>query len=90
MTAIVSKKKADGDLNDAVTVSFLDFGGQEVFYPMHSFLITPKGFYLILFNMESLLPTALPEEKARELDYLRRWINAIVVGANVRLSFDYP
>lgn len=64
----------------SVTVTFLDLGGQEVFFPIHVFFMTPSGFFIIVFNMEHLLPSALPETKKEALDYIRRWINAVVVS----------
>jgi len=80
------KDEATGDASPVV-VSFLDLGGQEVFYPLHSFFISPDGLYLIVFNMEDLLPTARPEVKAEALDYIHRWINAIVVDSTAASVF---
>ena len=74
-----SKSGADGD-GLPIVVSFLDLGGQEVFYPLHSFFITSMGMFLILFNMEDLLPSVKSEVRAEALEYVRRWINAIVVS----------
>ena len=82
-----SKGRGEGESRPAV-VSFLDLGGQEVFYPLHSFFITSTGFFLIVFNMELLLPTASDEEKEEVLDYIRRWENAIVVRVPLH-TFTY-
>lgn len=35
------------------TFRFLDFGGQEVFYPTHQFFLTGNAIYVIVFNMAS-------------------------------------
>ena len=83
-------KKYEEDLKANVTggkspvvVSFLDLGGQEVFYALHPYFITSAGLFLIVFNMEHLLPTAPAEERAEALAYIKRWINATIVSAAV-------
>jgi GTPase SAR1 family protein len=83
-------KKYEEDLKANITggkspvvVSFLDLGGQEVFYALHPYFITSAGLFLIVFNMEHLLPTAPAEERAEALAYIKRWINATIVSAAV-------
>ena len=77
------QRRAEGVSADSVVVSVLDMGGQSEFHAMLTFLMTPLAFYLLLFDMERLLPSAPPAVRAAEIDCLRRWVHAIVVGGCV-------
>eukprot|EP01129_Flabellula_baltica_P007425 TRINITY_DN2888_c0_g1_i1.p1 TRINITY_DN2888_c0_g1~~TRINITY_DN2888_c0_g1_i1.p1 ORF type:complete len:630 (+),score=111.13 TRINITY_DN2888_c0_g1_i1:99-1988(+) len=37
-------------VSDGVEIQFYDFGGQEVYYPTHTFFLTSKAIYLIVYN----------------------------------------
>ena len=46
-------------------LSWFDFGGQEVYYPTHSFFLTAQCLYLVVFNLDD------PEFKRRVTYWLR-------------------
>ena len=83
------QRRAEGVSADSVVVSVLDMGGQSEFHAMLTFLMTPLAFYLLLFDMERLLPSAPPAVRAAEIDCLRRWVHAIVVGGWVLTRAPY-
>ena len=78
--AYVDKTKTcSSAYSNPVVVKFLDLGGQEVFYPLHSFFISPKGLFILVFNMEHLIKSS-PVSKINEtLADIKNWINAIAV-----------
>jgi GTPase SAR1 family protein len=79
----MDERKASGDGTAPPLVVFLlDLGGQDNFYPLHPYFFTRggDGVVFLVFNMMHLHSTATAEEKAAALDYIKRWINAIMVG----------
>jgi hypothetical protein len=48
-------------------LTWLDFGGQEVFYPTHQFFLTPQCVYLVVFRLDD----------ARYIERVQRWLHLI-------------
>ena len=76
----------DSDLS----LALFDFGGQSIFNVIHHLFITPLGMYAIVFNME-FLRDASGAEYAECTDYMRFWLNSLIVSVNIGLvtSDDY-
>ena len=57
-------------------ITFLDYGGQPVFYTMHHLFMKKNTLYLIVFNMEDMLDEGKREAAVLNL---RFWIDSIVI-----------
>lgn len=68
-----------------VILSIFDFGGQDVFNVIHAFFLTRFGVYIVVFNMECMT-SKNPEEKQRCLNYLRFWVNSVIVHTSNELE----
>jgi hypothetical protein len=73
-----------------------DFGGQDIFYSLHPYFMTPVGVYVVVFNMCELRnkqPDETPSDelvrKQRCLQYLSFWLNSIAVNTRHILN-DEP
>ena len=62
-----------------LVVSIHDFGGQRVFDVIHSFFLGPNGVYVVVFNMEWMLP----DLRDSCLDHVQSWVNALIVHSSV-------
>ena len=83
----VRRYKDSGE--EPIKLSFLDFGGQEVFYTLHHLFITRFCVYVVAFNMEWLWEDASNKNfKPDEcLSFLRFWLNSIYVHAQSPLGY---
>jgi len=83
----VCRYKDSGE--EPIKLSFLDFGGQEVFYTLHHLFITRFCVYVVTFNMEWLWEDASNKNfKPDEcLSFLRFWLNSIYVHAQSPLGY---
>ena len=85
VTSYMDENRASGDGGSfPVVVSCLDLGGQDNFYAFHPYFFTRDGVIFVVFNMTHLHTSAAAEETSEALDYIKRWINAIMVGIDVR------
>ena len=75
----LAKCLAGGTLPSNTQVSVIDFGGQDVFDPLHHLFITRTTVYIIVFNIQWLSSRADGTVKSRALHYLRFWIESVVV-----------
>ena len=64
---------------EALRLSLWDFGGQNKFYVLHHLYLNRYGVYVVMFNMEWLLPGA-PEYDGC-LEYLDFWLSSISMHA---------
>jgi GTPase SAR1 family protein len=74
--------------NSKFIISLYDFGGQSIFNVIHPFFLTKYGIYLIVFNMEWLIPPSTVNQDDSELfektkmeciSFLKFWINSIIL-----------
>ena len=65
------------DKRSGIVVSIHDFGGQRVFDVIHSFFLSPNSVYVVVFNMQWIMPSST--EKTKYQEYLHSWVNALVV-----------
>ncbi len=56
-----------------------DFGGQKEFHSLHHLFLNRMAVFVIVFNMEELLPSAPPERKKECLAFLSAWFDAVSV-----------
>ena len=66
-----------------------DFAGQDVYRPMHHCFITRRSLYLVVFNLQKLVPSEqetekekdmekwVASEKCKSLEKIRYWLNSI-------------
>jgi hypothetical protein len=54
-------------------------GGQPVFHSLLHLFITKYSMYLIVFNLETLVPSASEKTRQEALYYLQFWINSVIV-----------
>jgi GTPase SAR1 family protein len=60
------------DHSESLRLLLEDFGGQDNFYELYSILFSEFAMYIIVFNMEWLLPQSSEREQA--IEYLRHWL----------------
>jgi NLR family CARD domain-containing protein 3 len=63
---------------EPLRISLWDYGGQEKFYVMHHMYLSRFCVYLLVFSMKWLLSGA-GEERVECLEYLRGWLNSILM-----------
>lgn len=73
--ALVNQAKEDAHM---VTFGIWDYGGQQVFHPMHDMLLTESGVFLVVFSLSSF-----KEQQATCEAYLRSWLNSIRLHAKL-------
>ena len=66
----------DGD-GEPMKLLLEDFGGQDSFYELYSILFSEFAVYVLVFNMEWLLPDSPDLENG--LAYLRHWLHTVGV-----------
>ena len=64
-----------------LVVSIHDFGGQRVFDVIHSFFLGPNGVYVVVFNMEWMLPSSA--ERTWCMGNFTLWFNNLAVHSSV-------
>ncbi|KAJ1430248.1 hypothetical protein B484DRAFT_395990, partial [Ochromonadaceae sp. CCMP2298] len=76
---LVAKCLSEGIQTESkLILSVFDYGGQSVFNVIHHFFLTRYGVYLLVFNMEWLEGGDAVQQLAC-LDYLRFWLNSVVI-----------
>ena len=77
---------------DTLRLQFWDFGGQDTFYGLYPMYITRAGVYMVVFNMQWLLPaidgnaqrhrcSACNGNAEHHLEFLEFWLNNIALHA---------
>ena len=77
---------------DSLRLQFWDFGGQDTFYGLYPMYITRAGVYMVVFNMQWLLPaidgnaqrhrcSACNGNAEHHLEFLEFWLNNIALHA---------
>ncbi len=65
-----------------VYLNFLDFAGQRAYMPMHHCFIVRRAIYLVVFNLQELLPFIESEgnsDHSTPFNKIRYWLNSIAV-----------
>jgi hypothetical protein len=76
---LVAKCLSDGIQTESkLILSVFDYGGQSIFNVIHHFFLTRYGVYLLVFNMEWLAGGDAVQQR-NCLDYLRFWLNSVVI-----------
>jgi hypothetical protein len=68
-------------VEDALSFSLWDYGGQEVFYSLHHLFLSPKGVYLVVFSLAWLWSGTTTSKRRECLQYLHFWLNSIALHA---------
>ena len=77
--SLVQEYERTGDKDWPVVVSFMDLGGQDLFFSFHRLFVSSIALYLIVFSMEDVLSTDR-STKEKALEHVRQWINVIKVS----------
>jgi GTPase SAR1 family protein len=67
------------DRRELLKLLIWDFGGQKEFHGLHHLFLNRMAVFVIVFNMEELLPSAPPERKQQCLAFLSAWFDAVSV-----------
>jgi ubiquitin/GTPase SAR1 family protein len=67
------------DRGELLKLLIWDFGGQKEFNGLHHLFLNRMAVFVIVFNMEELLPSAPPERKQQCLAFLSAWFDAVSV-----------
>ncbi len=77
---IINKYIDDDGIENKITMSIWDLGGQKVFYTLHHLFLTEYAVYLVVFDMRELM--SHEESMIKEsLDYIRHWLESINMHA---------
>lgn len=75
----LGKSKASDSKVTSFEVKAYDFGGQEVFYPTHSFFIGPRSLYIAVFKL-------VPDIDSINWQSLEYWLRTIKLLANSEIG----
>lgn len=69
--------QASEDIDDkSISFTIWDYGGQDVFYPLHHIFLSKYGIYTVVFSLVSFL-----EDEVRTVEYIQFWLNSIKIHA---------
>ena len=76
-----------GNLNTPnMKIALFDYGGQDVFSAIHHLFLTKQALYLVVFNMETLIPQVDPSTKEKSLSSIKSWIDSIIMHTTHRIE----